>query len=102
MKMGKIDGVIRSTCSSVPSGSPGFTSSVFPCMSCSAYFMSASELKRIEISVAPRMVFDRTRRTPSTARAASSSGRVTASCISRGDRSPDLATMTIRGNSTSG
>ncbi len=36
MKMGKIDGVIRSTCSCVPAGSDGFTSSVFPCMSCSA------------------------------------------------------------------
>ncbi len=64
--------------------------------------MSESGLKSTEISVAPRMVFDRTRRTPSTDRAASSRGRVTASCMSRGDRSPDLATMTMRGNSTSG
>ena len=36
MKMGKIDGVIRSTCISVPAGSVAFASSAFPCMSCSA------------------------------------------------------------------
>ena len=57
MKLGKSDGVIRSTWSWVPSGSSPFTSSVLPCMSCRAYFMSASGLKRIEISVAPRIVF---------------------------------------------
>jgi hypothetical protein len=64
--------------------------------------MSAAGSKITEISDPPRIVFERTRRTPSTVRAASSSGRVTASCIMRGDRSPACATIWIRGNSTSG
>ena len=64
--------------------------------------MSAPGSKSTETSHAPRIVFDRTRRTPSTVRAASSSGRVTASCIMRGERSPECATIWMRGNSTSG
>ena len=64
--------------------------------------MSVSGLKSTEISHAPRIVFDVTRRAPSTVRAASSSGRVTASCTRRGERSPAFATITMRGNSTSG
>ncbi len=102
MKIGNSDGVIRSTWICVPAGSSGFTSSVLLCISCRAYRMSASGLNSTEISVAPRIVRDRTRRTPSTDRAASSSGRVRASCTSRGERSPAFATMTILGNSTSG
>jgi len=64
--------------------------------------MSVSGLNRTEISHAPRIVFDVTRRAPRTVRAASSSGLVTANCTSGGERSPAFATMTMRGNSTSG
>ena len=100
--IGKSDGVMRSTRISVPAGRSGRTSSTLPCINCSAYGMSASGLKMTEISVAPRIVRDRTRRTPSTSRAASSSGRVTATSMIRGARSPECATMAMRGNSTSG
>ena len=55
-----------------------------------------------ESSVAPRIVFERTRRVPSTPRAASSSGRVTPTVIICGDRSPECAMTAMRGNSASG
>ena len=102
LKIGNSDGVMRSTTSSVPAGSSALTSSVFACMSWSEYGMSASGAKMTETSQAPRIVLERTRRAPSTVRAASSRGRVTASCIIRGERSPACATIWMRGNSTSG
>ena len=100
--IGKNDGVMRSTRICVPAGRSGRTSSTLPCSNCSAYGMSASGLKMTDNSAEPRIVRDRTRRTPSTSRAASSSRRVTVICMIRGDRSPECATATIRGNSTSG
>ncbi len=102
LNIGKNDGVMRSTRISVPPGNVGRTSSTLPCSNCSASGMSASALNTTDSSVAPRMVRERTRRTPSTSRAASSSGRVTVIIINRGDRSPECATITMRGNSTSG
>lgn len=100
--IGKNDGVMRSTRTFVPAGMSGLASSNLPCINCSAYGMSASASKTTDSSAAPRIVRDRTRRTPRTSRAASSRGRVTEIIISRGDRSPDCATATMRGNSTSG
>ena len=68
LKIGKSDGVIRSTCELGAGGQrPACTSSIFALHQLQARSgMSASGLKRTEISVAPRIVFDRTRRTPST------------------------------------
>ncbi len=55
-----------------------------------------------EISVAPRMVRERMRCTPSTAVSSCSSGRVTWVRKTSGGEPPVRATTTMRGNSTSG
>jgi hypothetical protein len=100
--IGKNDGVMRSMRTWVPAGMSLRASSTLPCISCRASIMLVSGLKMTDSSVEPRIVRERTRRTPSTWRAASSSRRVTAIIINRGDRSPECATVTMRGNSTSG
>src|SRR6266849_2071402 len=91
LSTGKSVGVTRSTCTSVSGGSVLRASLTRACISCSAYCMSVSGLKSTEISVAPRIVFERTRRTPSTVPAASSSGRATISSMDSGARSPECA-----------
>ena len=55
-----------------------------------------------EISTAPRMVLERTRRTPSTGTSASSSGRVTLRSTISAVASGSVATTTTRGNDSSG
>jgi hypothetical protein len=64
--------------------------------------MSVPGLKSIEISLPPRIVFDRTWATPKTPLTASSSLRVTFTSMLVTSRSGTLATTAIRGNVTSG
>jgi hypothetical protein len=64
--------------------------------------MSVEGSNCAEISVAPRMLRERTRRTPGTARIACSIGRVTMSDIDCGGSVPVCPTMTMRGNSKGG
>ena len=69
---------------------------------CSARHMSVPATNSSETSALPRMVRERTRRTPSTVTSDCSSGRVT--CVSKtsAGSSPPRATTTMRGKSTSG
>ena len=55
-----------------------------------------------DISIAPRMVRERIRSTPSTVASAVSSGRVSEIWVTSGGASRPRATTTMRGNSTSG
>ena len=64
--------------------------------------MSVDGSNCAEISAAPRMLFDRTRRTPGTAMTTCSIGRVTMSDIDCGGSVPECATMTMRGNCSGG
>ena len=59
--------------------------------------MSVAGANCAEISVAPRMLRDRTRRIPGTSSAACSSGLVTVSIIDCGGSVPLLAMITMRG-----
>ena len=64
--------------------------------------MSVAGSNCAEISVAPRMLVDRTRRMPGTSMTACSIGRVTVSIIDWDGSVPLRAMMTIRGNSSGG
>ena len=102
MKTGKISGVIRSICSSVPAGrSPAMSATRF-CTACSATTMSVAGSNCAEISAPPRMLFDRTRPMPGTVMIACSIGRVTMSDIEEGGSVPACATTTMRGNCSGG
>ena len=70
--------------------------------SCKAYAMSVPGAKVIEISVAPRMVCDRTRVTPGTTLTASSSGRVTLKTTCRAPSVEPWATTVMREKFSSG
>jgi len=64
--------------------------------------MSVPGAKVTEISVAPRMVCERTRMTPGTMLTASSNGRVTLKTICRAPSVDPCATMVMRENRSSG
>ena len=64
--------------------------------------MSVAGANCAEISVAPRMLRERTRRIPGTSNAACSSGRVTVSIIDCGGNVPLCAIMAMRGNTSGG
>ncbi len=72
------------------------------CTICSATTVSVPGSNCAEISVAPRNVFDRTRRMPGTSMIACSSGRATVSVIDRAGVLPECAMTTMRGNSSGG
>ena len=102
MNTGKISGVIRSIWSSVSAGRSPVISATRFCTICSATTMSVDGSNCAEISAAPRMLFERTRRTPGTAMTTCSIGRVTMSDIDCGGSVPECATMTMRGNCSGG
>ena len=64
--------------------------------------MSVPEANVIEISVAPRIVCERTRATPGTMLTASSSGRATLNTICRAPSVEPWATTVMRENLSSG
>ncbi len=64
--------------------------------------MSAPQANWAEISVEPRDVVERTRRTPGTRRIASSSGRVTDGIMRAAGSSPESAITFTIGNVTGG
>ena len=64
--------------------------------------MSARGENQIEISLEPRMDFDRTRSTPGTRLTASSIGRVTPKTSWRAPKEEPCATTTTRGKASSG
>ncbi len=64
--------------------------------------MSVDGSNCAEISAAPRMLFERTRRMPGTSSAACSSGRVTVSIIVCDGSVPLCAMITMRGNCSGG
>ena len=64
--------------------------------------MSVEGSNCAEISAAPRMLLDRTRRTPGTSMIACSRGRVTVSIIDWEGSVPLCAMTTMRGNSSGG
>jgi hypothetical protein len=64
--------------------------------------MSVEGANCAEISAAPRMLLDRTRRIPGTSSAACSSGLVTVSIIDCGGSVPLCAMIAIRGNTSGG
>ncbi len=64
--------------------------------------MSVPDAKVMEISVAPRIVWERTRVTPGTMLTASSNGRVTLNTICRAPSVEPCATIVIREKRSSG
>ena len=102
MNTGKMAGVIRSIWSWVPIGRSPVISATRFCTICSAVTMSVAGSNCAEISAPPRMLFDRTRRTPGTAMMTCSIGRVTMSDIDCGGSVPECATMAMRGNCSGG
>ena len=102
MNTGKTAGVRRSTSSSVSAGNSPRISATRFCTCCSATTMSVAGANCAEISAAPRMLRDRTRRTPGTSITACSIGRVTVSVIDCEGSVPLLAITTMRGNSSGG
>ena len=64
--------------------------------------MSVDASNCAEISVAPRMLVERTRRMPGTSMTACSIGLVTVSIIDCDGRVPLCAMITMRGNSSGG
>ncbi len=100
--MGNEPVVTFSTTISAPTGSSERASETRDSTICSARHMSVSGLNCKEISVAPRMVLERTPVSPSTEPSDCSSGRVKPVETTSGGAPPLLATTTMRGNSTSG
>ena len=89
MNTGKIAGVMRSTWTSAPVGSSPVTSATRFWTCWSATIMSADGSNCAEISAAPRILRERTRRIPGTLITASSTGRVTVSIIDCGGSVPE-------------
>ena len=89
MNTGKISGVIRSILSVVPGGRSPVISATRFCTICSATTMLVLAANCAEISVAPRIVRDRTRLMPGTAITTCSIGLVTMSDIDCGGSVPD-------------
>ena len=101
-RIGKSAGVIFSDSISVPAGSRSRARPMAASVSWRERHMSVPSANCSAISAAPRMMRVRIRRTPITVARDSSSGRTTEACICSGGTSPERATTTMRGNSTSG
>ena len=93
---------MRRVDSRVSGGSCGSTWLAAPLTSCSAAAMSAPQSNVIAMSALPRLVVERTSRTPRTRRTASSTGVVTAIAIWSAGRSPASRVSCTRGNDTLG
>jgi len=102
MNTGNTSGVRRSICSSVPIGRSPLISAIRFWTICSATTMSVDGAKFAEISDAPRMLRERTRRMPGTPITTCSIGRVTMSDIDCGGSVPECAMMAMRGNCSGG
>ncbi len=98
IKIGNTAGVSRSTVRSRSVGNSPRASARRFCTCCSATIMSVAGSNCAEISAAPRMLRERTRRMPGTSITAVSIGRVTVSVIDCGGRVPLRAMITMRGN----
>ena len=93
---------MRRVPSRVPAGSCGRICPAAALTSCSAAAMSAPQSKVIAISALPRLVVERTSRTPRTRRTASSTGVVTSIAIWSAGRSPASSVICTRGKATLG
>src|SRR4029434_7265144 len=102
MNDGKISGVIRSICICVSAGRSPVISATRFCTICSATTMLVDGSNCAEISDAPRMLLERTRRIPGTDMTTCSIGLVTINDIDCGGSVPECATMTMRGNCKGG